>query len=486
MCVVEKDLSNIPGGVAYGKKTSIHGYFNNPLRLSQNELQKYYKNISNFKKLYEYIKKFGSNYDIKKYQKNLEILKSKKPREIMEIYLPRVAFSYMQEKNFINILKKIKNRKKNIHVDFYQGEVINFKDFKNSDFEILSKKNFIKFSLNSKSFNNSIINFTSSDTKIKKLYCKNLTIGLGITPPQKLTKSKIINNNYIWDFYAEGGTSTLVNKLKKKINTKNNVKLCFIGSKAGFLESLQEIYSLKKKHQNLKIYCFSKRFESLQPAIYSFKKKVKLKFLKKGNSSVSTAKKLYELIHKELTFDNSDKNMKYLIWTEILSKNILEYFLNKLSHRQIFIYQTKYFQKIRSLTRFTFPETIKVKDTMIKNKMIKILNEKANKIVLKKNSININGDKKKYSFDIVVNVTGPCDLVNSAKHLPIYRSILKFANAKKNLLVSDKFSVIDRNNLFSPGTISQGFNDKRQTIIKAIINNSKKSSDEIFKRISRN
>ncbi len=88
--------------------------------------------------------------------------------------------------------------------------------------------------------------------------------------------------NYIWDYYSEGATNNLLIKIKKKIDKKKLIKLCFIGSKAGFLESLPELYNLKKNYLNkLKIFCFSEKFESLEPATISFKKKIKLKFLKK-------------------------------------------------------------------------------------------------------------------------------------------------------------------------------------------------------------
>ena len=34
--VIEKDPKNIPGGIAYGFDKSLYGFFNNPLRLSNN------------------------------------------------------------------------------------------------------------------------------------------------------------------------------------------------------------------------------------------------------------------------------------------------------------------------------------------------------------------------------------------------------------------------------------------------------------------
>ncbi len=486
ICVIDKNLSNVPGGVAYGKKTSLHGYFNNPLRLSHKELQKYYRKIKNFLKIEEHIKLYGSDYDKKKFESNLNILKSKNKKKIDELYLPRVAFSFLQEEVLSKILNKIINSNKKIQVDFFEGEVLNFSKTKKNEFLINAKSNFLKFSINNESLENFKITFKPQKIKYKNLYAKFLTLGLGIIPPKKLTKDKTINKNYIWDFYAEGGTSYLVEKIKHEIKSKKNVSLCFIGSKAGFLESLQEIYCLKKKMSKLKIYCFSKKFETLQPAITSFNESINLRYLKKSNRSIDTAEKLYINIFKELNVKNKKNNYKYLIWTKILSSNILNYFLKKLSKKELLIYQTVYFQKIRSITRFTFPETIKIKNILIKKKMISVIQEKVEKIILNKKSIFIHGDKNKYKFDIVVNVSGPSNLTELSKDLKIYKSILSFANKDKNILVNRDFALYQENNLFSPGTISQGFNDKRQTIIKAIIQNSDKSSSKIFKYLRAN
>ena len=399
------------------------------------------------------------------------------------MYLPRVAFAFLQENSLAKVIKKIIKLKKNIEVDFYQGEVSKFIKYKNDYFKILTKENFIQFYINNEDLKKSQISFLKQNKKIKSFVCKNLTLGLGVTPPQKLTGNKKFNDDYIWDFYAEGGTSYLIKKLKRKIESLKEIKLCFIGSKAGFLESLQEIYRLKIKNKKLKIFCFSKKFETLQPAKISYKKKIKLRYLKKSNKLIDTAEKLYSAIFKELSISKKNINLKYLIWTEILSQNILDYFLAKFSQKQLTIYQTKYFQKIRSLTRFTFPETIKVKDIMIKKKMIKIIKEKAEKVFFKNNSIFVRGDKKNYLFDVVVNVTGPCNLLDSSKYLSIYKSLLSFTIPDYQVVVNKNFSLHSRDNLFVPGTITQGFNNQRLTIIRAIIENSNKSSSQIFKNI---
>ncbi len=41
--ILEKDIKNIPGGVAYSQNTSKFGFFNNPLRLSNPEFIKWIK-----------------------------------------------------------------------------------------------------------------------------------------------------------------------------------------------------------------------------------------------------------------------------------------------------------------------------------------------------------------------------------------------------------------------------------------------------------
>ena len=113
--------------------------------------------------------------------------------------------------------------------------------------------------------------------------------------------------------------------------------------------------------------------------------------------------------------------------------------------------------------------------------MIKIINDKAQKIILNKNFIDVLGQKKKYNFDIVVNVTGPVNINEASKSIPIYKSILNYSEKKDQVIVNRDFSVKNKNNLFVPGTLAQGFNDRRKTIIKAIIENSNKSSRQFQK-----
>ena len=48
IAVIEKNLDNVPGGVAYSKANSKHGFFNNPLRLSHPS----FKSWINFKSIF--------------------------------------------------------------------------------------------------------------------------------------------------------------------------------------------------------------------------------------------------------------------------------------------------------------------------------------------------------------------------------------------------------------------------------------------------
>ena len=59
-------------------------------------------------------------------------------------------------------------------------------------------------------------------------------------------------------------------------------------------------------------------------------------------------------------------------------KDTLNKALNKLNKDQLNIYNLYFFQKIRSLTRFTYPETI---NAMIRLKSLKILNFRKEKLI---------------------------------------------------------------------------------------------------------
>ena len=55
IAVIEKDLKNIPGGVAYSKLNSKFGFFNNPLRLSHPSFKSWINNKKNIYKIIDFI-----------------------------------------------------------------------------------------------------------------------------------------------------------------------------------------------------------------------------------------------------------------------------------------------------------------------------------------------------------------------------------------------------------------------------------------------
>ena len=51
IAIIDKNINNIPGGVAYSKINSKHGYFNNPLRISNLEFIKWIKRKKKYRKI---------------------------------------------------------------------------------------------------------------------------------------------------------------------------------------------------------------------------------------------------------------------------------------------------------------------------------------------------------------------------------------------------------------------------------------------------
>ena len=61
-------------------------------------------------------------------------------------------------------------------------------------------------------------------------------------PPKKIKiNNKFSDNNYIWDFYSEGGTQNLLKKIREVLKKKKNVIVTFIGNKAGLLETTLQL-----------------------------------------------------------------------------------------------------------------------------------------------------------------------------------------------------------------------------------------------------
>ena len=60
--IIEKNYSNFPGGVAYSKLNSRYGFFNNPLRLSNDGFKNWVSKNSNQRRLIRY---FNQNKNLK-------------------------------------------------------------------------------------------------------------------------------------------------------------------------------------------------------------------------------------------------------------------------------------------------------------------------------------------------------------------------------------------------------------------------------------
>ena len=90
----------------------------------------------------------------------------------------------------------------------------------------------------------------------------------------------------------------------------------------------------------------------------------------------------------------------------------------------------------------------------------------------------------KINCDILVNVSGPMNLIKN-------KNEVKFINSLKNLskkfnergfYVNNHFEL--SKNIYLPGTLSYNFNPLRETIIKAITNNTHKAVKDVIKKIN--
>ncbi len=464
IAIIEKDIKNIPGGVAYSQSKSKFGFFNNPLRLSHPEFIYWIKKSKNINKLIKFIienRDFNLNNWLKENKK-----KFKSSKKISEVYFPRLVYSfYLEEK----IKKFLKDRNKiKVECEFFEGEVDNITLKKNI---IKPKYKFIKFFLN---FDGDKILKKYTKFSANYIKFKNLIFSNGILPPDKIDVKNInYNDNYIWDFYAEGGTENLLKKINK-IN-KKNIKIVFIGNKAGLLETMQSLENLiKKKKVNIHITCISNSTLSLQKAELSKKyQKYKLKFLtiaqaKKNKKSEEILKLL------KLEFNNATENYfnKYDVWTKVLKKNILNIYYNNLPLREKKKYHSYIFSQIRNITRYTYPETVKSKENLEKIRKIDFIKDRVVKINKKKNIILINTKKNlNIKCDLIINVSGPMNILNKKNNIKVVKFLKKIAkNYNERGFYSDKnFSI--RKNIYIPGTLSYNFNPLRETIIKAITNN---------------
>lgn len=488
--IIDKKIRNLEGGIAYSPDLSAFGYFNNPIRLSPKSFINFVKNNKFFK--YELIKSLNihKGYVDKDWlKKNFDKIKNPKSNIFQELYLPRLSYGIWQKYRLIQLLDLIykfnkKNNDSNISLSFIEGEVDEITEREDKTISIKFNEFGNIFKIN-KSKNN--INYVNTKNKILSLNTIHSTISIGLNPPKDYLKKK--NNNYIWDFYKEGSTKKLLEIIKiQKINKFNKtIKLCFIGFKAGLLESLPEINQrIKNKKININISVFSTSLKTMQKAELTVKK---YNFFYINNSlikNVKKAKDIITIVKKEFNFSKKNNLTKYDAWTAILKNKILEKLIKNLNSKEKLLYQEKYFSILRNMTRFTYAYPIEIKDELIDKKILKLINEKVHIInTHNKKLIVKTKNNKNYIFDIVVNVSGPLTLnkihnesniINSLKKLDLNYSSLGFK-------VNKYYSVTSKNNIFVPGVLAENFNPNRITILDAILNNSNISSLKIYNLI---
>ncbi len=305
-------------------------------------------------------------------------------------------------------------------------------------------------------------------------------------PPKKIQSNFVKSNNYIWDFYSEGGTQNLINKLMKLKKLKK-INLIFIGNKAGFLETMQKLENIiKLRKLNLKIYCIASKNETLQKALLS-KNYLSYKFKFLINSEINkikTANKILSLIKNE--FNHSKKKVfnKYDIWTLILKKKILNKCYKKLSFKEKKKYNSSIFTKIRNITRYTYPETVNSKERLEKLGKITFISDKVTFVKKNKDKFNLITLKGKVlKGDLINNVSGPVNICEVTSESALLNSLKNITNKYDETgFFTDKDFKLTKD-IFSPGVISNNFNPSRETIIKAITDNVYKVVKKICKEI---
>ncbi|OUV60974.1 MAG: hypothetical protein CBC82_07505 [Cellvibrionales bacterium TMED122] len=475
ICIIDKEISNIPGGVAYGNKLENIGFFNNPCRLSPKELIRWvYKNKVD---LINFVENSNSNSFkewVKRYK--LKFLNSKSLKDLDEIYLPRIFCNFWLESLLIKSLKKIK--KKNYKILFIQGEAKQI--IKKKKYKILIKNPTIfNCDLKQGTIGNQINFIRRIDGQnIEYINAKNILISLGIPEPRQSISKKILSDKfYIHDLYVSGGTKKLIKLINKKKLQKKNVSIHFLGSKAGFLEALPELYFFSKKN-NIKIISTSNNAETLNSAdISKNNSKYKLNFFSKNNyKKIKNPDDLYKKILEEFSFAESNNYNKYDPWTIILRKNILTKIIKNFDEKDKEIYNNKYFQLIRSKTRFTFPLTVKYKNLLEKYKIIKMIKSSVKSVSQKKDEFIVETkNNKKIKSDILVCVFGPQSVMDLKINDSLFKSLhkLKIEFLNTGIKVNKYFQTVGQNNIYMIGFHANGYNPDRKTIIKAIVENSK-------------
>ena len=481
IAIIEKNLQNIPGGTAYSLKNSKFGFFNNPLRLSHPDFIRWFNLSKNKKKLFNFILE-NPSYNLDDWLKKNDFILKKKFKDYKEIYLPRLVYSFYLKEKIINFLDLKKTYK--ISLKFFKGEVNNInKNNKYNNYNIFSKILFNEFIIYSDKNNIILKNYKLDKPNIIK--SKRLVIGSGITPPKKISETTLHKNpNYIWDFYSNGGTNNLIKKINIISKFKKNIKLVFIGNKAGLLETMQEIEKIIKNNRiNINIICISKSRQTLQKAEHSKKLNFfELKYLNKKNiKKIKKAEEILKLLKKEFKDAKLNNFSKYDVWTNVLKNKILTSCYNHLTKNEKQIYNFTIFPLIRNITRYTYPDTVSSKNRLQKANKIKFVKDKVINIIKDKNNLLLRGQSGKLiKGDIAINVSGPVSIEDNNDEIKFICSLRKISKKFNRIGFSTNNNFMLENGLYLPGTLSNNFNPGRDTIIKAITKNAHKVAKDIF------
>jgi len=369
----------------------------------------------------------------------------------------------------------------NISLKIYKGEAIQVKN--NTFYNIIPNKIFSEYVT---IFDKKKLKFKKHKTSIlKKIKSKKIIFGTGIVPPKKIKETIVKNNsNYIWDFYSSGGTNNLIKKVKIVSKIKKKITIIFIGNKAGLLETMQEIEKLIKNNKiKIDIICISGNTQTLQKAEYS-KKFIffKFKYLTKKNiNNIKKAEEILGLLKNEFINARINGFNKYDVWTNVLNNNIMSNCYNRLNEKEKKNYNFLIFPLIRNMTRFTYPDTVSAKNRLQVAKKIKFIKDKVIKIIKLKNILILETlCKKIIKGDIVINVSGPVSIIENKNEVKLIASLTKITKKfnERGFSTNNYFMLED--GLFLPGTLSNNFNPGRETIIKAITNNSHRVAKNII------
>ena len=319
--------------------------------------------------------------------------------------MPRASFGIWQKIRLVELLKIIKKYNRNnkhgvnIKLFFIQGEVVNLELYNNRFIKIKSSKKFNLFSPNI-NFIKKDISFNSKNIELTdQLFSSYCTVSLGLNPPKKYCDEKTLkNNNYIWDYYSEGSSKNLIDIIYKKskfIEKNRTINILFIGFKAGLLESLPELNQLIiKKKLKIKLTAISPTLETLQKATNAFTN-YRFKYLiKKNINNIQKASEIINLINLEFTYALTIKSSKYDVWTKILKENILKKLINNLNLKEKNTYNSKYFSKLRNITRFTYPYPLEIKDEMVLNGSLNIIKDRVIDVIFENKKFKIKTSEK--------------------------------------------------------------------------------------------